>query len=111
MVCLWWSSKAPPGGRIERLAGFEQDCVPASGVLPAPDRDVDVEWIEFNATANAAGFSGRYKRRARVQKRIEHDVATFGHIAERVGDQSDGLDRGAQSSRLSCSLPKDDMLG
>jgi hypothetical protein len=41
---------------VESLSCLDMDCVPASRVLEATDDDVDIERIEFNAAADAAGL-------------------------------------------------------
>src|SRR5271157_5532523 len=58
---------------------------------PATDRNVDVEGVDLDPTADAARPLRRHQGRAAAEERVEDDVATDRAIEERVGDQPDRL--------------------
>lgn len=69
---------------VESLSCLDVDCVPASRVLEATDDDVDIERIEFNAAADAAGLLASDLGRAGAQEGIDDDLAAIGEVKESV---------------------------
>src|SRR5260370_41765944 len=82
MACLAFLGeivKAPAACRMDRAVAGE--------ALPAADRGVDVERVEFHAAAHAADAFRGNQRRAAAEKRIEHDVPPGRAIHDRIGDE------------------------
>src|SRR5260370_42622642 len=74
--------------------------------FPAPDDDVDIEWVEFSQSRPAAGLFGSNQSRAGATEAIEDDVATVADIANSIGNQRDGLGRGMGIQFRRSSVPE-----
>src|SRR5271170_4432880 len=76
----------------EALASLNEDCGLAAGRLVATHDDIDVERIELDTAADAAGFLCGDEGRPGAEERVEHDVAAVGEVEERVLQHGGGLD-------------------
>src|SRR5580658_2689166 len=77
----------------ENLAGLHEDRGLAAGRLVATHDDVDVERIELDTAADAAGFLCGDEGRPGPEERVQHDVASVGKVEERVLDHCGRLNR------------------
>jgi len=68
--------------------------------LPAPHDDIDVERIELEPIAPAAGTLGRHQGCAAAEEGIEDDIAAVGAVENHVGDRSDRLYRRVKRRKL-----------
>ena len=66
--------------------------MPRGGFIAAND-DVDIQGIEFDTAADAAGGLACDQRRAGSQERVEHDLAFLRQIVQRLDQHRGGLDR------------------
>ena len=64
--------------------------------LPATDRDVDIERIEFDESSNPSSPLGREDRRAAAAEGIEDDAVPTAAISDQVGDEADRLGGGME---------------
>jgi hypothetical protein len=72
------------GYRLERLAGLgENRQVARRGFIAAYDH-IDVQRIEFDASAHTLGLLGGNESRAGAEKWINDDIAAIGEVEERV---------------------------
>src|SRR6185312_11372791 len=78
---------------IKCLTGCGEDGVTFGEGLPAPYGNVDIERIDFETICASTDALGREDRRAASHKGVEHDVASSGAIANRVGDKRDWFHR------------------
>src|SRR5580658_4405376 len=87
-----------PGLRFLQLerskvdAALGMDRALAGHALPTADGDIDVERVDLDAAADAAGALRGYQGRPATQKRIEHNVAADRAVKKRVSDQRERLD-------------------
>src|ERR1700736_4161798 len=88
------------GEIVKALAARRMDCAVAGEALPAADRSVDVERVEFHTVADAADAFRGAKRRAAAEKGIEHDVAAGRAIHDRVGDEGHRFYRWVQRQEI-----------
>src|ERR1700746_1555366 len=75
--------KAAAAGCMTRAAAGQR--------LPATDNRIDVESIELQPVATAAGALGGDQGRAAAEKGVEHDVAAGRAVEDRVGNHCYGL--------------------
>src|SRR5262245_5095320 len=75
----------------KRLAGFLESGLLARELLPATDRYIDVDRIEFDAARNAASLFGGDEDGTAADEGIQHQVAATGAVAQSVGNQGNGL--------------------
>src|SRR4051794_7280977 len=73
------------GHLIKRRVGARERGIPLREGLPAPNRRIDVEGVQFETVAAATHTLGRQDGRAGSQERIEHDVASPRAVAHGVG--------------------------
>src|SRR5437868_4782315 len=62
-------------------------------VLPAADRRIDIERVDFDQPGAPASSLRRNQCRPGAAERIKDDVILVGAVANRIGNQSDRLDR------------------
>jgi len=80
----------------EELAVRNPYGVTARQVLPAPDRSIDIERIEFDAAADATRSFGCKERRATTKKGVKNDLATVRAVKQNVYYEVDRLSRWMQ---------------
>jgi hypothetical protein len=80
------------GYRLECLAGLgENRQVARRGFIAAYDH-IDVQRIEFDASAHTLGLLGGNESRAGAEKWINDDIAAIGEVEERVLEHGGRLD-------------------
>jgi hypothetical protein len=64
--------------------GAGQEGISLREGLPAPDRGIDIKWVELEAIAAPTNTLGRQDGRARSHERVEHNVAPPRAVAHRI---------------------------
>jgi hypothetical protein len=72
--------------------------------FPTRNRRIDIERVDLDAKAAAAGALGGEKRRAAAAKGIKHDVSLLRRIEQRVSDERNRLDGRMQFKSRLCPL-------
>src|SRR5437868_15548583 len=95
LLCLLQLAGLMEGGACDRVNG-----IAPREFLPAFYGHVEIKGVNLDTPADAAGFLGRYERRARAEKGIEHDVAAFRHVPNCVREEADRLYRGVHLQKI-----------
>src|SRR4030088_293250 len=83
----------PLGGEfIEASSGFCMAGLSPTKALPAPNAEVDVERIDFQAAATPPNLFGGDQRAPAAEEAVEHEVPACRTVHDRVGKHCDWLD-------------------
>ena len=74
------------------FACLEVDRLESGVIGKAPDRDVDITWVDLETARDSAGTLSGEERCAAAHERIEHDAVPPRAVENRVGDEGDRLD-------------------
>src|SRR5437667_12367733 len=85
---------------IPWLSGCRQSGMLSGDTLPPPDSNVDVSWVELDCSRLPSSTLGSDQHGATASERIEDDAFAMAAVAQCIGDQADGLDRGVQSQQF-----------
>src|SRR5437773_7545580 len=94
------SSQMLPTYFVPGLSGCRQNGVLPRDALPPPDSNVDVSWVELDCSRLPSSTLGSDQHGATASERIEDDAFAMAAVAQCIGDQADGLDRGVQSQQF-----------
>ena len=72
----------------------------AGMLLPTPNRDVDIAWIDFDAMTNAANPLCRDQGGAGTEKSIEDNLSAGRAVEQGIGYQRDGLHGRMQGKKI-----------
>ena len=87
---------APGEGNASLNLSWSSAACNAGGLLPAADRDVDIERVELDHPSDPARTLGCQNCRAAAAERIEDDAVAPATVTNQVGDECHRLDGGVQ---------------
>jgi hypothetical protein len=70
---------------------FQHRFTTGLGLIPVDDH-IDIQWVDFDATAPPASSLGGDQHGPRTKEGIEHDVAASGDVEKRVHQHSGRFD-------------------
>src|ERR1039458_6365716 len=85
---------------VKPLACRCVDCGIARVLLPAANRDINVDWVDLDAAADAPDAFSCHQSGARAQEGIEHYFAANRAIKNRVSYHGDGFHGWMESQQI-----------
>jgi len=79
---------------VKRPVEISMNCLLIGVLLPSLDRDVNEQWIQFDAASLSSRVLTGNHRRSTTAETIEYNPTVTGAITNRIGDKRHWFNRG-----------------